>query len=134
MTPMTIARPTIVRTRPPDVVPAFSVALALVSERLSGVDSPSAANVAGARRSRPSTATPADLRAGEICITEEGRVWIRTRPLHRPRFVHLEYRYPVDVLPVRAAAVSRRRGGARRGGRRRRTRPPKPPARPPRSR
>src|SRR3954462_5135464 len=99
MTPMTIARPTIVGTRPPDVVPAFSVALALVSERLSGVDSPSAANVAGARRSRPSTAPPADLKAGEICITEEGRVWIRTRPLHRPRFVHLECRYPVYVLP-----------------------------------
>src|SRR3954447_19247017 len=121
MTPMTIARPTIVRTSPPYEVPALSVAFALVSERLSGVDSPSAANVAGASRSRPSTATPDDLKAGEICITEEVRVWIRTRPLHRPRFVHLECRYPGYVLPgARSRATSRRRAARRRVRRARR--------------
>src|SRR3954452_5133045 len=72
MTPMTIARPTMVRTSPPEDEPAVSVALALASVRLSGVFSPSAARAAGARRSRPRTATPADLKAGVSGITEEG--------------------------------------------------------------
>src|SRR3954452_13446914 len=70
MTPITIARPTIVRTSPPDADVAWSVALALGWERSSGVLSPSAARAAGASRSRPRTAAPTDLRAGEICITE----------------------------------------------------------------
>src|SRR3954469_24238046 len=71
MTPITIARPTIVRTSPPPAeLPADSAALALGWERSSGVLSPSAARVAGASRSKPRTAAPADLRAGEICITE----------------------------------------------------------------
>src|SRR3954454_8038038 len=98
---MTIARPTIVRTSPPEVVPTFSVALALESWRLSGVFSPFAANATGARRSRPRTAAPADLKAEESGITEEGRAWIKTRPVHRPAPPQLERRSSVHV----AAAV-----------------------------
>src|SRR3954463_2835556 len=81
MTPITIARPTIVRTSPPPAeLPADSAALALGWERSSGVLSPSAAKVAGASRSKPRTAAPADLRAGEICITEGGESGSRLDP------------------------------------------------------
>src|SRR3954453_8993651 len=81
MTPITIARPTIVRTSPPPAeLPADSAALAFGWERSSGVLSPSAARAVGASRSRPKTAAPADLRAGEMCITEGGESGSRLDP------------------------------------------------------
>src|SRR4051812_16427771 len=112
MTPRTTARPTMVRTSPPEDEPAVSVALALASVRLSGVFSPSAARAAGARRSRPRTAAPADLKAGVSNITEEGRAWIKTRPVHRHRWRHLEARVSVHV----AAAVDQQADGEEHGG------------------
>src|SRR5262245_37227864 len=71
MTPITTARPTIVRTSPPPVEPA-ACAGAESSERFRRVLSPSAARAAGASRKRPSTAVPADLKAGVIRITGGG--------------------------------------------------------------
>src|SRR5918996_5053160 len=68
MTPITIARPTIVRTRPPPVLPAAFAELS--PSRSSGVRSPSAASAAGASSSRPRTAAPTGRRAGVIRITE----------------------------------------------------------------
>src|SRR4051794_15829986 len=70
MTPMTTTRPTIVRTRlPPPAPPAtwWPDDLAEPS-KFSGVDSPPAASAAGASRSRPRTAAPAEGMAGEIRI------------------------------------------------------------------
>src|SRR3954466_14754164 len=70
MTPMTTARPTIVRTRPP---PASGADLGVVLDedpKSSLVDSSPAANAVGASSSMPKAAVTADVKAGRSFITE----------------------------------------------------------------
>src|SRR3954454_21211001 len=78
MTPITTARPTIVRTiEPPPGPPADDAALPVSAGRLSGVFSPSAANAAGAVSRQPRTAAPRGRRkAGKLINTEGDRAWI----------------------------------------------------------
>src|SRR5687767_10637759 len=81
MTAITIARPTIVRTSPPPAEgPAACEASTLGCFRSSGVDSPSAANAAGASRRQLKAAAPAEEMAAGSLITE-GRLWIGVDPV-----------------------------------------------------
>src|SRR3954447_10757918 len=89
MTPMTIARPTIVRTSPPLAPGAAVWAVFWAAGRLSGVVSPSAASAeAGMSRPQKRAATSAG-RIGRIFITEEATL-DRSPSLHRRAHPGLE--------------------------------------------
>src|ERR1700755_143442 len=78
MTPITTARPTIVRTIEPLPGPPVPRPALPVSEgSLRGVSSPSDANAAGAVSRQPRTAAPRGRRkAGRVINTEGDRAWI----------------------------------------------------------